>query len=723
MKKRSEARFAVTLALAYTVLLAIVATAFACIALGMDENRQAEYARMLAEHAGLLAALALMLLLALGTGLHALFAAYPRPLERLAEDTVLMASHPGHRALPQGAREVRIMADKANALAAAYRALQQEVQLKIDEAARALAHERKRLAALMAELSLGVLVCNLDGRILLYNDRARQVLGSGEAGEAAPLGLGRPVSGAIDGSVIEHGLERIRHSLEQHEPGAPQPVVGFVTATGAGRMLRARMTAVMGSAQSMDGFVLTLEDITEDLDADNRRDLLMQTLLQETRSAVGNIRAALETMQAFPAMSETKRAQFATIIDEESARLAQRIRAAERDQAAAAESRWQPEEMRGGDLLDLLARRIASLPLQVDVSTSSEPPVWLKVDSYALARALGWLCQCLVRERGVNAVRMGLQCTGRLAYLDIVWDEGGEGDEGDEDPLPAQVLRDWERAPLYLGASGSASSLEEVVRRHDAESLYRFDPAHHFSLYRLLMPAMQAKTEAPAPARPAERLPFYDFDLFHQPGQNANLDERPLRQLSYTVFDTETTGLNPAEGDDIIAIGAVRIVNARLLPQETFSQLVRPRHGLSPESIAIHGITDAMLAGQPAIETVLPRFFRFAEDTVLIAHNAAFDMRFLQMQEERTGIRFTQPVLDTLLLSQAVHPHQGEHAFEAIAARLGVEIVDRHTALGDALATGEMFLRMLPLLEEKGIRTLGQAREASRKTLYADIRY
>lgn len=717
MKKRSQARFAITLALAYALLLAVIAAAFACVALDMEEGRRTEYAAMLAEHAALLAALALMLLAALGTGLHALSAAYPRALERLAEDTVLMASRPGHRAPPQGAREVRMVADKANALAGAYRALQQEVQLKIDDASRALAHERNRLAALMAELSLGVLVCNLDGRILLYNERARQVLRPGETGEAGPLGLGRPVSAAIDGNVIEHALERLRHGLNRQEPGAPQPVAGFVITTGAGRMLRARMTAVMGDdAQTMDGFVLTLEDITEELDAGSRRDTLMQTLMQETRSAVANIRAALETMQAFPAMSETKRAQFAAIIDEESARLAWRIRAAEREQAGA---RWQPEEMRGGDLLDLLARRIASLPLRVDVSTSPEPPVWLKVDSYALARALCWLCQCLARERRVDMVRMGLQRAGRLAYLDIVWDETPP-----EDPLPAQALRGWECAPLYMGASGSPSSLEEVVRRHDAESLYRFDPAHHLSLYRLLMPAMQPKAEACArTAQRLPRLPSFDFDLFRQPGQNAGLDERPLRQLSYTVFDTETTGLNPAEGDDIIAIGAVRIVNARLLRQETFSQLVRPRHGLSPESIAIHGITDAMLAGQPAIETVLPRFFRFAEDTVLIAHNAAFDMRFLQMQEERTGIRFTQPVLDTLLLSQAIHPHQQEHAFEAIAARLGVEIVDRHTALGDALAAGEMFLSMLPLLEEKGIRTLGQAREASRKTLYADIRY
>jgi DNA polymerase-3 subunit epsilon len=130
-----------------------------------------------------------------------------------------------------------------------------------------------------------------------------------------------------------------------------------------------------------------------------------------------------------------------------------------------------------------------------------------------------------------------------------------------------------------------------------------------------------------------------------------------------------------------------------------------------------------MLADQPPVESVLPRFFAFVEDSVLVAHNAAFDMRFLQLQEEHTGIAFTQPVLDTLLLSQVIHPHQEQHTLEAIAGRLGVDVVGRHTALGDAIVTGEVFLKMIPLLEEKGICTLKDAQEAAESTLYARIRY
>lgn len=130
-----------------------------------------------------------------------------------------------------------------------------------------------------------------------------------------------------------------------------------------------------------------------------------------------------------------------------------------------------------------------------------------------------------------------------------------------------------------------------------------------------------------------------------------------------------------------------------------------------------------MVRGQPNIDVVLPAFHAFCEETVLIAHNAAFDMRFLQLKEERTGVRFTQPVLDTLLLSAVVHPNQESHKLDVILERLGIQIGTRHNALEDALATGEVFLKLLPLLEEQGIVTVRQALEAAEKTYFARVKY
>jgi len=201
------------------------------------------------------------------------------------------------------------------------------------------------------------------------------------------------------------------------------------------------------------------------------------------------------------------------------------------------------------------------------------------------------------------------------------------------------------------------------------------------------------------------------------------MDNRLLTELTYTVFDTETTGLDPRGGDEIISIGAVRIVNNRLVADDRFEQLVNPMRPLRWESIQIHGIHEEDLHQQPVIGSVLPRFHQFAENTILVAHNAAFDMRMLQIKEAETGIRFINPVLDTMLLSHVVHPAQENHNLMTIAQRLGIDVTGRHTAMGDALATAHMFLKLIPLLAKKNIHTLQQARAASEKTYFARLRY
>lgn len=224
-------------------------------------------------------------------------------------------------------------------------------------------------------------------------------------------------------------------------------------------------------------------------------------------------------------------------------------------------------------------------------------------------------------------------------------------------------------------------------------------------------------------ARKESRPEFYDFDLFKINHDTNDLFNTDLNNIIFTVFDTETTGLDPVGGDEIISIAGVRIVNNRIVYQDIFEELVDPKRKISMESYKIHGINHEMLKGKVDIETILPLFKIYSHDTVLLGHNIAFDMKMMKVKEESTKTIFSNPVLDTLLLSAVVYLTSKLHDLENIANRLGVNIIGRHTALGDTIATAEIFLKMIPLLNSNGILTLKNALEASKETYFSRLKY
>jgi len=211
----------------------------------------------------------------------------------------------------------------------------------------------------------------------------------------------------------------------------------------------------------------------------------------------------------------------------------------------------------------------------------------------------------------------------------------------------------------------------------------------------------------------AERPLVFDFALIDRPMRGADLDT-PLAALPFVIFDTETTGLDPAR-DEIVQIGGVRALNGRLVAGETFETLVDPGRPIPAVASRVHGITDAMVDGKLSPRTAVAAFEFFARGDVLVAHNAPFDMALLA-RHARPGA-FDVPVLDTVLLSAALFGESAEHTLDAIAERLGVPLsaAARHTAMGDAVATAQVLLHMLPMLAAADIATLGDALAAMRR--------
>jgi DNA polymerase III subunit epsilon len=719
-------RIGVAIVVAWVFMLATIAAAVLFVGADVDDAQRSTLLQVAEERAPHLIAAALLLLGVLALIVRALFRLYVAAPRKLSEDLrVMLAANPSHRARPEGAAEIRRLGEGLNRFADVNETLRQDVERRVHEANARIEQERNRLAALMSELAQSVIVCNREGRILLYNARAMQLLRAplegGASGKSHSLvGLGRSVFALFDRNLIIHALDHIHQRLRQGTAGA---VANFVTTGPAGQLVRVQMAPVLaaatdGEARSPDGiagFVLVLDNITRRIEAGNRRDLLLQTLTQGTRASLASMRAAVETIASFPDMDREARDRFIAIIGEEARRLSASLDQTVSEFADSLSTEWPLEDMRGADLIAAARRRIEA---RLDLRTKTEAvdeSVWLKVDSYSLMQAITYLASRLHEEFGIREVRFALAQAGKLAHLDLIWTGA---------PLGSETTMTWQTETMHTGSEASPLTLKEVIERHNAEIWYQIHKPSQREYFRIAMPVTQPdETPHAAPLARESRPEFYDFDLFHQPGQTPEQDDTPLSALNYTAFDTETTGLQPSAGDEIVSVGAVRIVNGRLLEHEVFEQLVDPRRDMPLEATRVTGIETSMLANQPTIDKVLPAFHAFCADTVLVAHNAAFDMRFLRLKEDLTGVRFTQPVLDTLLLSAVIDPQLDSHRLEAIAERMGINPIGRHTALGDAIMTAEVFLRMIPLLAQQGVRTLGEAREASQKTYFARIDY
>ncbi len=153
--------------------------------------------------------------------------------------------------------------------------------------------------------------------------------------------------------------------------------------------------------------------------------------------------------------------------------------------------------------------------------------------------------------------------------------------------------------------------------------------------------------------------------------------------------------------DDIVQLGAVRVLNGRIVEGEVLDTYVNPGRAIPPASTKIHHVTDDHVAGAPDIGEVGRAFHHFARDAVLVAHNAPFDIGLLRKCQAEMGVEWTHPVLDTVLLSAVVFGTNAEHSLDALCDRLSITIPAdlRHTTLGDAKATADALVKLLPLLE------------------------
>ena len=657
------------------------------------------------------------ILFILGALVNLLFNDYIIPTLKLAESARIITSvNPDHRIeLKSASKEIEYLAQIINQSADAFADLQRDVAGKIAVAHSTLNEERTRLAALMSELPHGVIVSNSDGQILLYNQQAQQILtenSSKTQPEQGILGLGRSIFSILERDPIVHGLEMLHKC---HASGRTKLVNKTMMTLASGLYLRVNMAPFFTeqeSQRSISGVVLTLEDMTPQIEADKRRDMLIQTLVEEQQLHLQTIRGAISTILEKQRLNSDELNSYRKQIYDSSLILEEKAKQARTSYALHQHELNRSEHVLANNLLEIIQQTITDRT-QIKVTTATPKGIWLQLDSYTVVQALTNLADKLNQINRVEEIIITVTTNNQEQIeLSFTWPTT---------QVSHEIIDEWEHTPLLNDQSGQILNFRDLIKRIDGDVFFLTEQEKVSGLS-IFLPPLPEDRRATLQTDIEQRPISYEFNLFNRAGlkEQSNVD---LTQLTYVVFDTETTGLNPSQGDEIIQLGAIRIVNNQLLYHETIDQLVDPQRRVPPESVAIHGIDPKLLKGQPTIDKVLPHFHRFVDTSVLVAHNAAFDMRFLELQERKTGLIFTSPVLDTLLLSSIVHPNQDSHSLEELAARLNVTIVGRHTALGDAIVTGEVLLKLIPLLRAQGIHTLNDALEASLQSPFAKFTY
>ncbi|MGE0153323.1 MAG: exonuclease domain-containing protein [Reyranellaceae bacterium] len=353
-------------------------------------------------------------------------------------------------------------------------------------------------------------------------------------------------------------------------------------------------------------------------------------------------------------------------------------------EAAARSAEPKPPGFARGDLDPALARLQQAAALLVSRATPSA------ASQARLAAILGALPQPVI-----VVTRHGLVSLANQAAVELLDAEKLRTGTSVFDVIERTGL-DEALAQLASGA-GLETSLR-LVSGEERQARLRALPDHDGTVIAF---------EGPAPGATglAQALELHE----RPPPRQAPRPDTPLDALTVVVLDCETTGLNVGY-DRLLSLAAVRLQGATLVRGEMIDVLFDPGEPIPPASTAIHGISDAMaMAAQPlaaqwdGIEPML-------RDCVIVGHNIGFDLTLLETELRRADIRWQRPAsLCTVQLAAALDQSLTDLNLEAVARAYGIAIAGRHTALGDALATAEVYLHLLALMRERGDRTLADA--------------
>ena len=525
--------------------------------------------------------------------------------------------------------------------------------------------DKRKLEQMLADVPPAVLLCTAQHHLAFYNSAAQQMF----SGSKLAVCLDRSLFDYLDDGAIRLAHQRLVDAKN------PDAIIEFVCPGPASRQRLAGRMRLSGDNNGDPGaYVLTLRDVTDEIASLARRDRLLRDVFAATRIAI--------TAHTPPAGAPGPEAWARLPRDLEI--LSRKMDDLELHFRALRADDWPMANVDALDLAHRMQRQFAAASLPLDVEAARLSARCNAVDIISLFAHLG---RRVAATRGTLQFRFSIFMREDQAVATLSW----PGSVISRDELAA-----WLVEPLHE----DGLSADMILASHGTDIVCA--AAAGAASLSLCMPLVEARCSD------QHRSVTYDFSLLSRAGYDHIADAR-LDDLTYVVFDTETTGLLPDRGDELVQIAAVRIVNGKTIKSETFETLVNPGRTIPPSSSAIHRITDAMVADAPSVLDVVERFHKFAANAILVAHNASFDMAFLHRREKALGIQFDHPVLDTALLSAVAFGQQESHTLDAIASRLAIALPKtmRHTAMGDAVATAEAFVKLKAILAARGCERFG----------------
>lgn len=618
---------------------------------------------------------------AVGFIIHAVLNDFFIPLTKIPDEiSVILTVNSSHRINIEGGKEILTIVKAINLFADHYETLQKNIKKEVNRKRAELEIEKNMLASLFDELPQGIIACNTEGKINLFNKKAKIIEAQNHI-----IGIGRSIFDIIDKDIITNALYEINvKKLKKHEAASSS----FITLSPGNVLIKADISPITDQRDNFAGFIVVFYNIGKDFELYAKIDNIFKCTANEIFSYSDKIKKEKSVTPEIASIEEN-------------------LKKFEKDYIEKIKERLPFLVVSDRDIITTVQKKAEE---KLNISLKPEFPAhinWIRIETYSFIYAFLSILTILKNK----TLKTTFNCTlfKEETFLAIFFH-----------------IPDAEKNLDIFKDDNLSLMLKDFLKYNEAQISLGFNEKFEKGI-KILIPLAEMKEPEDVRniviARDAyERPDFFDFDLFTKRKTDSKLNEMRLKDIVYTVLDTETTGLD-TRNDEIISIGAVRIVNGRILSGENFDQLIDPKMNIPLESEKIHGINNEMVKGNPDIKEVLPRFYKFSEDTVLVAHNAAFDMKMFSMKEAETGIKFDNPLLDTLLLALIVYPMHKRHNMAAIASFAGVDIVGRHTAMGDASATAEIFLKLIPLLAKKGIHTLDDAVKASKNTLYSKLKY